>query len=109
VRIDAKGLFLSAVNETRTALGLSIEAMAINAGCPVSAMSDAMAGKDSRNFAGHWLVAQGPEFVAKHNEIMDRQLGLTPASVDAIEAEQIASVVEMLVRRGFRARTEAAS
>jgi hypothetical protein len=109
LRIDAKGSFLSAVNEARTSLGKSIEAMAIDAGCPVSAMSDALAGKDSRNFAGHWLIAQGAEFVAKYNAIVDRQLGLTPASVDAIDAEQIASVVEMLVRRGFRARTEAAS
>lgn len=109
LRIDAKGAFLAAVNETRTALSKSIEAMAIDAGCPVSAMSDALAGKDSRNFAGHWLIAQGPEFIATYNAIVDRQLGLTPASVDALEAEQIGQLVERLVHRGFRARTEAAS
>lgn len=104
LRIDVKADFLAAVNEARTALSLSVEAMAINAGCQTSAMSDALAGKDSRNFAGHWLIAQGPEFVKKYNEIIARDLGLTAESEDAIEAERIASVVQLLVHRGFRAR-----
>ncbi len=107
LRIDAKVEFLQAVNETRTALGLSVEAMAINAGCPTSAMSEALAGKDSRNFAGPWLLAQGNEFIAKFNEIVARKRGLTDDAVDDIEAEQIASVGEMLIRRGFRARRSA--
>jgi hypothetical protein len=109
LRIDAKGAFLSAVNETRTLMGKTVEAMAIDAGCSVSAMSDALSGKDSRNFAGHWLIAQGPEFVAKHNAIVDKKLGLTPASVDAQEAEDIGRLVQRLVLRGFRSRSEAAS
>jgi len=104
LRITAKGSFLSAVNETKTALGMSVEEMAINAGCPVSSMGDALAGKDSRNFAGHWLIAQGEAFIAKFNDIVERQMGLTQESVDAIEAEQIGRLVECVVKRAFRAR-----
>lgn len=104
LRIDVKVEFLAAVNETRTALGLSVEAMAINAGCTTSAMSDALAGKDSRNFAGQWLLAQGDAFIAKFNETIERQRGLTQDAEDALEAERIGALVQQLVTRSFRAR-----
>jgi hypothetical protein len=105
LRIDAKSEFLAAINETRVGMGLSIEAMAINAGCPLSSMSDALAGKDGRNFAGPWLLAQGDAFVARFNEIVSRRRGgLTEAQQDAIEAEQIGRLVEAFVQRSFRLR-----
>jgi hypothetical protein len=79
--------------------------MAINAGCPLSSMSDALAGKDGRNFAGPWLLAQGDAFVARFNEIVSRRRGgLTDAQQAAIEAEQIGRLVEAFVQRSFRLR-----
>ena len=105
---DAKNLFIEVVNEVKSELGLSVEEMAINAGCPVSSMGDALAAKDSRNFAGHWLIAQGPAFVARHNELMARRLGLSDDARDALEAEEIGALVERLVHRGFRLRRASA-
>lgn len=96
MRNGAKDLFLSALNETRTRLGKSIEAMAIDAGCPLSSMADALAGKDGRNFAGHWLLAQGPEFVQLHNQIIDERLGLTPGSKRLAKAKAIGELVQRL-------------
>lgn len=104
VRIDAKTEFLAVINEIRTRRGLSIEAMAINAECPASSMSDALAGKDGRNFAGQWLVAQGPEFVKDFNDEMERRLGVTQASIDEQDARDLGRLVEMLSRRMLRAR-----
>lgn len=104
---DAKSVFIEVVNEVKREFKLSVEDMARAAECPVSSMGDALAAKDSRNFAGHWLIAQGPQFVARHNELMERRLGLTADAEDAIEAEQIGALVEHLVRRGFRARRPA--
>lgn len=106
LRIDAKQGFLAVVQQVRTEMGLSIENMAQNAGCTTSAMSDALAGKDSRNFAGHWLLAQGDAFVARFNDLIEKQLGLTRESIDEREAEHIGRLVQALVHRGFRARSE---
>lgn len=104
VRIDAKSEFLAVINEVRTTLGISIETMAINAGCPTSSMSDALAGKDGRNFAGPWLIAQGNDFIRAFNEAIDRRRGLSDESVDEIEAEEIGQLVTSIVRRSFRVR-----
>ncbi len=104
VRIDAKSISLEVVNECRTELGLSVEAMALNAEVPKSSMSDALAGKDNRNFALPWLLAQGAEFVNLHNRKLERRLGLTQESEDDQEAEALGRMFEILMRRSFRAR-----
>jgi hypothetical protein len=93
VRIDAKHVFLADINETKNHLRLTVEVMAINAGCPVSSMSDALAGKEGRNFAGHWLIAQGDEFIDAFVAIRNARLGRTPA------ASKSASVIVEVVRQ----------
>lgn len=95
---------MAVINEVRTVLGKSVEAMAIDANCPVSSMSDALAGKDGRNFAGHWLPAQGPEFVREFNKRMEQRQGISEESVDEIEAAEIGELVTRLIRRSFRHR-----
>jgi len=97
LRIDAKTEFLSAITETRQRLSKSIEAMAIDAECPVSSMSDALAGKDGRNFAGHWLIAQGDEFIATFNAVMDERRGLTPQAKKANKARLLAELLRQIV------------
>lgn len=100
---EAKRIYLEAVNEVRAEMDLSVEAMAINACESRSVMSDALKGK-GRNFNGAWTLAQGEEFHVRVNRRVDRKLGLTADSVDELEAAAIARTVELLVRRGFRAR-----
>lgn len=94
-RNDAKQEFLGAINEIRSRRGLSVEAMAVLAGVPVSTMSDALAGKDNRNFAGHWLIAQGDDFAA---DVMEA-LGVTAQSRIAADAQRIGELVALLIRR----------
>lgn len=95
--MDAKAEFLADINETRTRLGLSVEVMAINAGCPVSAMSEALAGKDGRNFAGHWITSQGDEFESMFATVRDARRGRTPEARRANLAREIGEVVRRLI------------
>lgn len=78
LRIDVKKEFLADVNEARTRLGLSVDAMAALCGVATSAMSDALAGKETRNFAGHWMTALGPDFEATYNQVVIERRGQTP-------------------------------
>jgi hypothetical protein len=71
--------------------------MAIDAGCPLSSMSDALAGKEGRNFAGHWLIAQGDAFVDTFNRIREERRGITPAAKRAKRAVAIAELVRFIV------------
>lgn len=97
MRITAKSEFLQVVNEVKSRLGYSLELMAANAECPVSSMGDALAGKDNRNFAGHWLIAQGNEFIDLYNRLIDERRGLTPESRKANLARQLGEMVRLLV------------
>lgn len=97
LRIDAKAEFLSAVNEVRHRLGLSIEAMASCAGCTTSQMSDALAGKEGRNFAGHWLGAQGQEFEDVYNAVVSERRGRTPEARRARVAKELGEIVRRIV------------
>jgi hypothetical protein len=95
VRIDAKQTFLAVIHEVRARLGLTVEVMAINAECPLSSMSDALAGKDGRNFAAHWLLAQGDEFLALFLRLVDERRGLTPESKRVNAARRISEIVRV--------------
>lgn len=95
LRIDAKAAFLSDINEARTRLGLSVEAMATCAGTSVSQMSEALAGKDGRNFAGHWLTALGAEFEATYNAVVAERRGTSPQA----RRDRLAKDIGELVRR----------
>jgi hypothetical protein len=97
LRIDAKAEFLAVINETRVHLGKSIEAMAIDADCPLSSMSDALAGKEGRNYAGHWLIAQGDEFIETFNRIREERRGVTLAAKKARRAKAIAALVQLAI------------
>lgn len=95
--MDAKAEYLSAINETRARLGKSIEAMALDADCPTSSMSDALAGKDGRNFAGHWLTAQGEDFEATFNRVMDERRGTTPEAKRLRIARELGEIVRRVI------------
>jgi hypothetical protein len=97
VRIDAKPEFLSAINEARTRLGLTVEKMAATVGCSLSQMSDALAGKVGRNFAGHWLLALGDDFTDVFNRIIEERRGHTPQAKRARKARNLAELVRRAV------------
>lgn len=97
VRIDAKQEFLAAINETKTRLGLSVESMAECAGVPISSMSDALNGKEGRNFAGHWLTAQGDDFEAMYNRVVDERRGLSREAKRARIARNLGELVRRVV------------
>jgi hypothetical protein len=97
VRIDAKSVFLADINEVKARLQLTAEVMAINAGCTVSAMSEALAGKEGRNFAGHWLIAQGDDFMDYFDALRAARRGRTPEVSN--RARVIVEVVHQLVEK----------
>lgn len=96
LRIDAKQQFLSDINEARTRLGLSVESLAACAGTTVSVMSEALAGKDGRNFAGHWLTAQGPEFEDTYNTVVAERRGESPEAKRARAAKDLGELVRRI-------------
>lgn len=97
LRCDAKVEFLACVNEARTRLGWSIEAMARLAGCSPSAMSEALQGKESRNFAGHWMTALGPEFEDTYNRVVDERRGISKEARRARVAKSLGELVRRVV------------
>ena len=97
LRIAVKQVYLAALSDARTRLNLSVEEMARRAECQVSAMSDALVGK--RNFAGHWLLAQGDEFCDVFNRIVDERRGTSKAKharVGRELGEMVRRIVEAL-------------
>lgn len=97
LRIDAKQQFLSDINETRTRLGLSVESMASCAGVSISVMSEALAGKDGRNFAGHWLPAQGSAFETTYNAVVEERRGTSPEARRARLGRDLGELVRRIV------------
>lgn len=95
VRIAVKDAYLAALNETRTRLNRSVEDMAAKADCQVSAMSDALAGK--RNFAGHWLLAQGDDFCDMFNRIVDDRRGTSVKAKHARIGRELGEMVRRIV------------
>jgi hypothetical protein len=97
LRMDAKQQFLADINEVRTRLGVSVDSMAACAGVAVSQMSEALAGKEGRNFAGHWLTAQGPEFEDTYNAVVRERRGISPEDRRARVAKDIGELVRRIV------------
>lgn len=91
-----KRAFLDAVLEAKSQTRLSVEDMARNAGCAVSAMSDALSGKNNRTFAGHWVLSQGQQFVDIYNREVDQRLGLTPGAKKAVKAKALGELVRQI-------------
>jgi hypothetical protein len=62
-------------------------------------MSDALNGKDGRNFAGHWLTALGEDFERAYNQVVDEKRGNTPAAKQARAAHELGQFVEQFALR----------
>jgi len=102
LRIDVKKEFLANIKETRARIGLSVDAMAEICGTAASAMSDALNGKEGRNFAGHWLTALSlacPEFEHTYNQVVDEKRGNTPEAKRARAARSLGDLVEQFALR----------
>lgn len=85
--------------------GRTQKAFAIAAGCAESDLSNALRGK--QRFEMQWVFNQDDQFVHEFITEWRADRGLDLDRVDAIEAEEIGNVVQLLVRRGFRARRAA--
>jgi hypothetical protein len=74
---------------------LSQKALAINAGCTESELSDALSGR--RNFAATWIWNQPDTFLLRFVELITAARGLTPAAVREVRAARIAELVRLLL------------
>lgn len=91
-----KAEILGLIDETRSSVQLSRETMAREAGCPASALSEALNGHRG-NFAVQWLWAQDDAFLNEWIEKMQAKRGLTPESKLATKAARIGELVRLLV------------
>lgn len=86
---------LGLIRAAATDCELSQKALALNAGCTESEMSDALAGR--RNFALAWIWAQDDAFLLRFLELAMQARGLTPDAQKAVRAERIAELVRLLL------------
>ncbi len=90
-RADLLGLIRSAAADCN----LSQKALAINAGCSESELSDGLSGR--RNFAAAWIWSQPDTFLLRFVELMTEARGLTPAAVREVRANRIAELIRLLL------------
>lgn len=86
-----------AFKETKTALGRSQKALAIDAGVAESVLSEALNGI-GRNFDVDWVLNQDNTFVATWIRHIEAAKGLTPATRKRIKAERMALLFDLLMQ-----------
>lgn len=89
--IDTRGIVLDLMGE----LHLTQKAMAIQAGCPASDLSNALAGKQRLEM--DWVLNQEPIFVAMFLERVERAMGFTERSTRELKAARISELVRLLL------------
>jgi plasmid maintenance system antidote protein VapI len=86
----------AAVRVAMERTGRSQKELAITAGVPESAFSDAL-NERGRNFDIDWVLAQGADFVAEFIANVQVRLGLSEESSRAAKAARIAELVRLLL------------
>lgn len=88
---------LSVIRRAMAECTLSQKAMALNAGCPESELSEALNGRDNRRFDAQWLWRQDDTFLLRFLELVMEVRELTPADARRVHIQRIKELIGLLL------------